>query len=266
MDRDLVLQDVEQQIEMGAEHITFGDPDFFNGPKHGIRVIETLSKRHPGITYDVTIKVEHLLKHRELLPILGETGCLFVTTAAESFDDEILKILDKGHTRADFSEVVEICRKLDLNLAPTFVAFTPWTTLKTYLDFLKEIVHFDLIARVPVVQYSLRLLVPRGSLMLDQDAFRGFVGSYRPDALSYAWNYRDPSVGAFEAEVGRAVETFVEAGLPAADAFGELWRFVHKKNRLQAPTLPSNASFPLPGMSESWYCCSEPTKAQLSRL
>ena len=266
VDRDLVLQDIDQQIEMGAEHITFGDPDFFNGPKHGIRVIETLSKRHPDITYDVTIKVEHLLKHRELLPILGETGCLFVTTAAESFDDEILKILDKGHTRADFSEVVEICRKLDLNLVPTFVAFTPWTTLKSYLDFLKEIVHFDLISRVPVVQYSLRLLVPRGSLMLDQDAFRGFVGSYRPDALSYAWNYRDPSVGAFEAEVGHAVETFVEAGLPAADAFGELWRFVHKKNGLQAPTLPSNASFPLPGMSESWYCCSEPTKAQLSRL
>ncbi|MEE2694016.1 MAG: CUAEP/CCAEP-tail radical SAM protein [Pseudomonadota bacterium] len=266
VDRDLVMQDIEQQIEMGAKHITFGDPDFFNGPKHGIRVVEMLSKRHPGLTYDVTIKVEHLLGYAELLPILRETGCLFVTTAVESFDDQILKILDKGHTRADFAEAVEICSKLNLNLVPTFVAFTPWTTPKTYLEFLREIVHFDLISRVPVVQYSLRLLVPRGSLMLDQDAFREFVGAYDPDALSYTWNYQSSSVGPFEAEVGRAVEVFVEAGLPAVDAFSELWRLVHHENEIQAPRLPSPTSLSLPSMSEPWYCCSEPTKAQLSRL
>ena len=266
VDRDLVLQDVEQQIEMGAEHITFGDPDFFNGPTHGIRVVEMLCERYPGISYDVTIKVEHLLKHAELLPILGQTGCLFVTTAVESFDDQILKILDKGHTRADFAKVVEVCRELNLNLVPTFIAFTPWTTPKTYLDFLREIVHFDLVARVPVVQYSLRLLVPRGSLMLTQDLFRECLGPYDPDALSYAWNYQEPSSQAFEAEIGHAVETFVEAGLSAGDAFSELWQFVHSENGLNAPVLHSHTSLPLPSMSESWYCCSEPTKAQLSRL
>lgn len=266
VDRDLVVEDVEQQIKMGAEHITFGDPDFFNGPKHGIRVVETLSKRHPDLTYDVTIKVEHLLKYSELLPILRETGCLFVTTAVESFDDQILKIFDKGHTRADFAKALQICRKFNLNIVPTFVAFTPWTTPKTYLDFLRDIVHFDLVSRVPVVQYSLRLLVPRGSLMVDQDAFREFVGPYDPNALSYTWNYELPSVRAFEAEVGRVVESFVEASLPAVDAFGELWRFVHNENGLCAPLLRSHSSLLLPSMSESWYCCSEPTKAQLSRL
>ena len=29
---DLVLADVRSQIEAGAQHITFGDADFFNGP------------------------------------------------------------------------------------------------------------------------------------------------------------------------------------------------------------------------------------------
>ena len=27
-----------QQVESGAQHITFGDPDFFNGPTHGMRI------------------------------------------------------------------------------------------------------------------------------------------------------------------------------------------------------------------------------------
>ncbi len=266
VDRDLVVKDVEQQVEMGAEHITFGDPDFFNGPKHGVRIIEMLSKKHPNVTYDVTIKVEHLLRHQELLPILKEKGCLFVTTAVESFDDQILKILGKGHTRADFAKVVEICSKLNLHLVPTFVAFTPWTTRKTYLDFLRQIVHFDLVSRVPAVQYSLRLLVPRGSLMLGQDAFRGFVGSYNPDGLSYTWSYQESTMGAFEARIGSAVETFVEAGVPAADAFSQLWEFAHNENQLSAPALNLNTALLMPSMSEPWYCCSEPTKSQLSGL
>ena len=51
------------------QHITFGDPDFFNGPGHAIPIVEALHREWPWLTYDVTIKVEHLLKHRDLLPV-----------------------------------------------------------------------------------------------------------------------------------------------------------------------------------------------------
>ena len=61
-----------------------------------------LHAAHPDVTYDVTIKVEHLLQHRELLPRLRDTGCAFVTSAVESVDDRVLALLDKGHTRAGF--------------------------------------------------------------------------------------------------------------------------------------------------------------------
>ena len=64
----------------------------------------------PGVTYDVTIKIEHLLKHADLLPLLRDTGCLFITSAVESIDDDVLAKLRKGHTRADFVEAVELCR------------------------------------------------------------------------------------------------------------------------------------------------------------
>ena len=100
--QDVVLADIDAQVAAGARHITFGDPDFFNGPTHAVRIVQALHAAHPGLSYDVTIKVEHLLNHRDLLPVLAATGCLFITSAVESIDDRVLAILEKGHSRQDF--------------------------------------------------------------------------------------------------------------------------------------------------------------------
>ena len=66
---DVVLADIRQQVE-GAEHITFGDPDFLNGPTHARRIVERLHAEFPTLTYDITAKIEHLLRHREMLAVL----------------------------------------------------------------------------------------------------------------------------------------------------------------------------------------------------
>ena len=42
------------------------------------RARQALHREWPDLTYDVTIKVEHLLRQADRLPILRETGCLFV--------------------------------------------------------------------------------------------------------------------------------------------------------------------------------------------
>jgi hypothetical protein len=49
---DVVLEDVRRQVTAGAEHITFGDPDFFNGPGHAIPIVEALHREWPALTYD----------------------------------------------------------------------------------------------------------------------------------------------------------------------------------------------------------------------
>ena len=77
----LPLADVRQQVDAGAQHVTFGDPDFFNGPGHAMRLAEAFPAEFPNVTYDATIKVEHLLAHPDKLRQLAETGCLFVTTS-----------------------------------------------------------------------------------------------------------------------------------------------------------------------------------------
>ncbi|MFQ5533188.1 MAG: radical SAM protein, partial [Candidatus Methylomirabilales bacterium] len=127
--QDVVLEDIRRQVAAGGGHITFGDPDFFNGIGHSLALVRALHEEHPHVTYDVTIKIEHLVKYAEHLKTLKETGCLFVTSAVESIDNRVLILLDKGHTREDFIQVVRLCREAGLTLNPTFVAFTPWISV-----------------------------------------------------------------------------------------------------------------------------------------
>ena len=160
---DIVMKDIRQLVEAGAEHISFGDPDFFNGPKHALDIITKLHIEFQHLGYDVIIKVEHLLKHQQLLAVLKNTGCRFITTAVESVDDHVLLKLEKGHSIADFSEVVEITKRLDLHLSPTFIPFTPWSTVQNYQYLLKTIMNLGLVDNVASVQLSIRLLIPLGS-------------------------------------------------------------------------------------------------------
>ena len=160
--RDVVLADVRQQVDAGAQHVIFGDPDFFNGPGHAMRLAEAFHAEFPNVTYDATIKVEHLLAHRDKLNRLVETGCLFVTTAVEEVDDTVLAKLDKGHTRADFVEAVEDARAAGLTLSPTFIPFHPWTTPAGFLDLLALLAELDMIENVAPVQLAIRLLIPQG--------------------------------------------------------------------------------------------------------
>src|SRR3984885_13060695 len=63
VERDIVLEDIRRQVSAGAQHIIFGDPDFFNGPAHALAIVEALHREFPQLSYDVTIKIEHLLHH-----------------------------------------------------------------------------------------------------------------------------------------------------------------------------------------------------------
>ena len=217
---DVTLADIATQVEHGAEHITFGDPDFFNGPTHARRLVESLAARFPGLSYDVTIKVEHLRNHVDLLPVLRDTGCLFVISAVEAVDDHILERLDKGHTRADVVAIVNQMRDVGLPLAPTFVAFTPWTTLEGYVDLLQTIADLELVEAVASIQLAIRLLLPAGSRLMELPEIRALAGSLDPSALAHAWQHPDPRVDHLQREVQRLVGRKLHA--PRAVVFDEV--------------------------------------------
>ena len=260
---EIVLGDVRQQAAAGARHITFGDPDFFNGPTHALRIVRAVHEEFPDLTYDVTIKVEHLLAHAKLLPMLNETGCLFVTTAVEFVDDRVLAILEKGHTREDFFQVVQLFDEVGLSLAPTFVAFTPWITLDGYLDLLNVIAELGLIRSVAPVQLTIRLLIPPGSRLLELPEVRALVGALDEAALVYPWSNPGPKVDRLHMQV----RTLVQQGAtqPTDQIFGEIWRAAHELAGYPVPAVPAKGAPVAPAqLSEPWYCCAEPTEEQFA--
>ena len=253
VDPEVVLADVRAQVAAGAEHITFGDPDFFNGPTHAIRIVESLAREFPGVSYDATIKVEHLKQQAALLPRLKETGCAFVTCAVESFDDVVLDKLEKGHTHADFVGVVEHCTSIGLALSPTFVAFTPWTTMESYVGMLHEIDRLGLVAAVSPIQYAIRLLVPQGSRMLELPDVRARIQRFDPGSLTHVWTHVDPAVDALQKEIEQLVGRRVTA--PRAEMFARVWEIAHAAaGSIAPPRTPLMSRAAIPFLNEPWYC------------
>lgn len=257
VDRETVLADIRQQVSAGAQHITFGDPDFFNGVGHAIPLVEALHREFPELTYDVTIKVEHLLKHNDLLPSLCKTGCLFVVTAVESLDDSILEKLQKGHTRADFFRVVELLRKADLNLQPTFVPFTPWTTFENYLDLLEQLRCLDLVEAVPPIQLAIRLLIPPGSRLLELQEVQRIIGPFDPIALVYPWRSANPLLDELATDLQGTVANGENLKRTRSATFEEIYRAANlaagRADSLKSfPVLASRATVPY--LNEPWYC------------
>ena len=251
---EVVLADVRSQVAAGAQHITFGDPDFFNGIGHAERVMRGFAREFPGVTYDVTIKIEHALRHAAYLPLLRDTGCAFVTSAVESIDDEVLARLEKGHTRAGFEQVVALFRETGLTLTPTFVAFTPWTSAAGYLELLQAIDRLDLVDHVSPIQYAIRLLVPQGSRMLELEEMRAVIGPFDPASLTYRWTHEDPAVDDLQLALAALVGRRLSA--PRRDVFAEVWSVAHAHAGVtpvpRRPALIARAAIPY--LDEPWYC------------
>ena len=254
--RDVVLADVRAQVDAGARHITFGDPDFFNGVRHAITIVEAFARQCPGVTYDVTIKVEHLRRHDDRLEVLRDTGCLFVVSAVESIDDTVLARFDKGHTRADFEQVVARCRQVGLTLAPTFIPFTPWTTLAGYHELLRTLDTLDLVEQVAPIQLALRLLIPRGSRLLELDRERLAVelDPFDDSRLVYPWRHLDPRVDRLQGIVAGVVGRRLTASRSAV--FDELRSLAAEQ--VGAPVSPrpvgARDRATVAYLNEPWYC------------
>jgi radical SAM superfamily enzyme YgiQ (UPF0313 family) len=257
VNREAVLEDIRQQVTAGAQHITFGDPDFFNGIGHAMALVEAVLSEFPRLTYDVTIKIEHLLRHKKNLATLRETGCLFITSAVESVDDEVLRRLEKGHTRADFLEVNRIFRELGLVLHPTFVPFTPWTTLDGYFELLRILRENDLIENVAPIQLAIRLLIPAGSRLLELEEVRRVVAPFDASALVYPWQNPDPRVDTLCERVQEIVATSEKGKHPRRAIFEHIWKCAHEALGVEAefaaqPVFASRAAVPY--LNEPWYC------------
>jgi radical SAM superfamily enzyme YgiQ (UPF0313 family) len=251
---EVVLADLEQQVSAGAEHVTFGDPDFLNGPTHALRIARALHARFPALSFDFTAKVEHLVREPATVAELAALGAVFATTAVESLSDRVLAKLAKGHTRDDALRAFELCAAAGLPLRPSLVPFTPWATLDDYLDVLETFEARGLLSALDPVQLSIRLLVPPGSL-LEHDPDIAFEG-LEPAALTRRWRHPDARMDALQARVAAEVEAAAARSEPPLETIARV-----KVLALAAAGLPHGHVRTLapdqrrvPRLTESWFC------------
>lgn len=268
---DIVLEDIRQQVHAGAKHVTFGDPDFLNGPGHSLKIVRAMHGEFNELTFDFTAKIEHLLKHRALLPELAGLGCLFVVSAVESFSDAVLTHLEKGHTCADVLAALDILQAAGITLRPSLVAFTPWTTLKDYIEMLEIVRWKKLVDAIDPVQYAIRLLIPPGSALLRRPEIHAFLGPLDQAGFQYHWTHPDPRMDQLHRIVAAAVEKAAEADEDPAVTFKRLHRLAFGIADREAPSMRSETEMPysrsrLPRLTEPWFCCAEPTEKQFRPL
>ncbi len=267
---DTVLSDVERLVSMGARHITFGDPDFLNGWRHSLEIVRAVHQRFPELTFDCTTKVEHVLERAGVWAEMGASGCLFVVCALESVNDEILARLDKGHTTAEAVLAINLLREHGIETRPSFMPFTPWTTPRDVLEIIDFVATHDLMANVDAVQYTIRLLVPEGSLLLERQDLRDHLGPYEAERLSYPWQSADPAADRLQARLNALVQQSAAAEEPAGLTFARIRTAVREAAGepvvLEAEAIPMGSSEERPRLTEPWFCCAEPTEDQFGPL
>lgn len=259
---DVLLADVEALVRAGASHVTFADADFLNAPAHAQRVVAAVHDAWPHLTWDATVKVEHVLRHRELWPGLAARGGLFVVSAFEALDDEVLKRLDKGHTRADATEALAVLRDAGIEPRPTWLPFTPWTRPEDLAELVRYVVDLDLLGNVDPVQYTVRLLLPAGSLLLSDPTVQAALGPYDPAALTWTWTNPDPQVDALQRRLAQLVEADAAEGAPAGQTFLRVWREVMGAAGTGTEAAGADVEHAIasgsvegrPRMTEPWFC------------
>jgi radical SAM superfamily enzyme YgiQ (UPF0313 family) len=272
---DAVLADVSQLVGMGARHITVGDPDFLNGPHHAMRVIDAVHGAFPDLTFDVTVKVEHILRHEALWPRLGSAGCVFAVSAFESASDHILEQLDKGHRAAQEADAVALLRAAGIEPRPSLLPFTPWTEPADVFALLDLVARCDLLGNVDPVQYAIRLLVPPGSLLVTSGRLDGRLDHYDDEHLGWSWRAPDPRLDdlqqrcsdiALQAATG---EWSARASYDAVRAAAVAVLGKGVATSVDAPEPDPRLRSPLPAderprLTEAWFCCAEPSGAQMA--
>ncbi len=255
---ETVLADIRWQVERGAHHITFGDPDFFNGPTHAMRITRTMQQEFPGVTFDATIKIEHLLKQRPLLPELKDLGGVFIVSAVESINDNVLRHLDKGHTGADVAEAFDLLERVGIPLRPSLLPFSPWETLESYMALLTFLEERHLIEHIDPVHFSIRLLVPPGSALLDAPGSQEWLGELDAVSYTYRWRHPDPRMDQLQRDVAVLVEQAEEVHAHATETFFHIKELAYAAagQRLDISRAIEDYGTVkvVPHLTEAWFC------------
>jgi hypothetical protein len=141
-------------------------------------------------------------------------------------------------------------RDVGLNLAPTFVTFTPWTTWRGYRNLLQMLMDLDLTENVAPIQLAMRLLIPAGSRLLELGDIREIIRPFDRRALCYPWHHSDETLDHLCSEIQKLIRREKRRKATRTELFGRILELTQEN-----PGdfhLASRATIPY--LNEPWYC------------
>jgi hypothetical protein len=99
------------------------------------------------------------------------------------------------------------------------------------------------------VQYSIRLLVPEGSLLLRHEPMRAHLGPFDPATLSHRWHHPDPGMDRLQRELACVAADAAAGGWPAEETFARVCALVGPDRAARAVRPPAGPS----PRSPSWF-------------
>jgi hypothetical protein len=160
--------------------------------------------------------------------------------------------------RDDVLEALQILHSAGIAMRPSFVPFTPWATIDDYIDILEFVESESLIDNVDPVQYSIRLLVPPGSLLLARPETNRWLGPLAQESFTYEWNHPDARMDDLHRQVSTLVEQAVQRNEDPAETFYRI-REVAYAARGDEPSNRGKFEMKLlrsrpPRLTEAWFC------------
>ncbi len=123
-----VADEITQVInEFGIKQFRISDDMFTANKRHVFDICEYIGDF--DIAWRISIRAKPL--SMDILKSLRQAGCREVSIGIESFDDDVLKCLNKRITAADNAKALEMCKKAGLKTRALFMIRTPGQTKYT---------------------------------------------------------------------------------------------------------------------------------------
>jgi len=115
-----------------------------------------------------------------------------------------------------------------------------------------------LIDNVDPVQYTIRLLVPPGSVLLERAETKRWLGRLAQESFTYEWAHPAPVMDELHARVSRLVEESVSRNEDASRTFYRIRDLARRARGDGSKAVPATALPPdrlrPPRLTEAWFC------------
>lgn len=146
--------------QRGVKEVYFVDDTFNCGAKRVTEICEMIIRRFPGLAWSCNFEVK--IASKEMLQLMQRAGCWSIMIGAESGNQDILNLIQKGITVEQIIQVSDWCHEIGLMGRASFILGHPNETPETLEQTLKLAER----VRLPFVTFSLMTPFP-GTKLFD---------------------------------------------------------------------------------------------------